>query len=811
MGFRSRLARFAPPIFTFLVLHAPALAQDNPRISRYDVASEVELHVRQAGSLATGPGAESVTAFRFRALGREFDISLVPNERLVTNLRAARVLPGDLNVFRGEIAGVPDSWARFSLIDGRMLGAVWDGNELFLVDSAANLRDFISGNLSDEDILVFRASDVYLRVDDDLHYVSPGSTIRGDQVLLETKETMRRQAASAASAAVPSRGIPLGLILDSEFPETDNESHALFPTNIADGIHSGQVDIHLDVEHIHRFDDTNDPFVSNNAAILLNQLPDIKSATPGLAPLGLAHLLTDRDLTGDTRGIAQFNSLCANAAGTGLTEVRGSTLDGLIMAHEIAHNFGAPHDGEAGSACAGTATTYLMAATINGSDEFSPCSLAQMAPVLDAATCLTEVVDGDISLVVEPVPVAPLVQESISYRYFINNLGGETSFNGFLELSADAGLSFENFTVDYRRCGHQPDELSRTCELGSLYGGESDRVSVRIRPTAVGPLALRAVVSSSNDVDPSNNEVILNFDVQAATDLITRTTVHSPNLRPGESTLVTVTVSNDGDFDTDAVMWIRTDSENAISTNDNCAIIEPRWLECELGTVAAGLSTQIEFLLTVSSEPLSPTSRRSQSAFVDVTATLPDPATANNDATPYANVWGSFMDLGVELVSAPVSLTVGESGEVVIRFSNNGPDVAPDARLSLRSTPPRVNSESVSSTNGVCGTLDVGAVCDFTDLQPGESVEVRYRFQTVDVGVYSFAATSAHYDAYDTDANNNGTNFQVMSESPPIPPRKQSTGGGSAIMFIPLLLLHLLARWGGRCIGRYLPRSASQP
>ena len=90
-------------------------------------------------------------------------------------------------------------------------------------------------------------------------------------------------------------------------------------------------------------------------------------------------------------------------------EVGGRIPDGapaLIAAHEIAHVFGAPHDGEEGGACATTTgNQFLMAPRINGSQQFSACSLAQMAPRVQAASCLQKLSpEGVVQPPVSPVP-----------------------------------------------------------------------------------------------------------------------------------------------------------------------------------------------------------------------------------------------------------------------------------------------------------------------------------------------------------------------------------------------------------------------
>jgi hypothetical protein len=308
---------------------------------------------------------------------------------------------------------------------------------------------------------------------------------------------------------------------------------------------------------------------------------------------------------------------------------------------------------------------------------------------------------------------------------------------------------------------------------------------------------LRTTVSASNDVNPGNNEVILDFNVQAASDLYPRATVHSPNLRPGATTLITAHVFNDGAFDTDAMLTIRTSQLNSVSTRENCVVVSFRWLECQLGNVSAGSSVNRDFEFTVSSDPLAPAGDTSQAVELILSPTLPDSKPGNNTFSQSVKIWGSFIDLTVETISAPTSMLIGESGEVVLEFINNGPDTAPDGHLRF-SFYPQLFAESVSTSRGRCDLVTSGGLCYWDDVLAGERIEVRFKFQTIGVGLQFLTAETRHASAFDTDNNNNGVNAEILSESPPntAPPSgtRPSGGGGAVTFLVPLLLMQLLAR-----------------
>src|SRR6185436_6187026 len=97
------------------------------------------------------------------------------------------------------------------------------------------------------------------------------------------------------------------------------------------------------------------------------------------------HLMTGKNLDGDTIGIAFVDALCDEHSGVSLSDSElGTFFSALVMAHEVGHNFGARHDGVPG-VCAATPQDFLMAPVINGSTAFSACSLNSMAASIAAA------------------------------------------------------------------------------------------------------------------------------------------------------------------------------------------------------------------------------------------------------------------------------------------------------------------------------------------------------------------------------------------------------------------------------------------
>ena len=115
--------------------------------------------------------------------------------------------------------------------------------------------------------------------------------------------------------------------------------------------------------------------------------------------------------------IANLSVLCNDRFGIGLSDVRGGgTAGALIIAHELGHNFGAPHDNQSGSPCRSTPGGFLMNPFLNGSDTFSQCSLAQIQPNVANANCIVAVTPDP-----DPDPDPDII---IFEEHFDRNKGG---------------------------------------------------------------------------------------------------------------------------------------------------------------------------------------------------------------------------------------------------------------------------------------------------------------------------------------------------------------------------------------------------
>ena len=350
------------------------------------------------------------TRMSFSAFGQTFNLLMQKNDALMRNY-SSRLL--DIDLYAGAIEGVDGSWARISIVDGVISGAVYDGLELYMLDAGNMVSESVESAqkevMQQSETVVFRASDVTSSLgcavhgsDDDFSADGHSQfSYEGLVAELQRSRAQQRQAsadaqtgdestaAATTAAATATQQVNLNIVADTQYVATSPngaEAQVLSQMNIVDGIFSEQVGVQFGINDI-RVLSNNGPLTSSNSSTLLTQYRSfIGNDNPGLS-----HLFTGRDIDGNVIGIAFLSGICT-ANGVGVTQAGGrGTVGALTAAHEFGHNFGSPHDNQSGSACASTAGTFLMNPSINGSDQFSQCSLQQIENTLNVRACLVDV------------------------------------------------------------------------------------------------------------------------------------------------------------------------------------------------------------------------------------------------------------------------------------------------------------------------------------------------------------------------------------------------------------------------------------
>ncbi len=325
---------------------------------------------------------ERSLSLQFRAYGRDFRLQLEPNERL-----ALAAAGSSVGLFAGRVEGAQDSWARISVTSGVVRGMFWDGAGLYLVDSARILDSAAAASLRAGDTVIYRLVDTIGRpaaAAANTTYAELGRELRSESVLAHAAE-YRIDVAALGDASFRARYAT----------EREAREEILTRLNNVDGIFVSQLGVQIQVSSID-LDAAAATGLSDstNASQLLSQLANLRMQELDGNARAITFLFTGRQLDDSRVGLAYTRSLCSPVFSVGLARSSiNSGLDSLIAAHEIAHILGAPHDGE--KQCASTPKSrFLMTpALISSESVFSDCSLANMRPMLQSASCVVALND----------------------------------------------------------------------------------------------------------------------------------------------------------------------------------------------------------------------------------------------------------------------------------------------------------------------------------------------------------------------------------------------------------------------------------
>lgn len=472
--------------------------------------------------LASPPGRAS-----FDAYGRRFDLVLESNDRLLAGLdEADRSAISGVRLLRGSLAGVPSSWVRLAIDGERQTGMVWDGRELYVIEPAIEVahRAVNPLGVAGRKPVVYRLSDTQSDAGAATCQVVVPDRSPAKASGLDEYRALVGSLKQAAEASGLAGRLQVSAIADYEFYQYAGSAEAarsriatLF--NDVDGIYSAQVGIQIELAGtITVFQDPADPFTSPDPSTLLDELGEHRRSQSSLSSTGVTHLVTGRDLSGSTVGIAYLSALCLSRYGASLSQGTAS-LVALIVAHEIGHNFGAPHDGEAAvsgqpaNPCESTPRTFLMAPQLNGSDQFSQCSLTQMQPEIDAATCILPVVaTADLALSSTATSTSTNTGQPFALRASVVNRGTAEATNVQLSFTVPGGLVvIDGTATNGGTCATQAGGIA--CAWPSLGAGVTSNVTLNLRADAAGSYSVPAALVATGDSSTGNDA--LDFQVTA--------------------------------------------------------------------------------------------------------------------------------------------------------------------------------------------------------------------------------------------------------------------------------------------------------
>ncbi len=695
------------PLVALVALLGPVPADAGVRVARIHYAEPVVLPGIPSlpASGVQKPSGPAHTSFE--AFGRRFDLQLESNDRVLRKLSAGdrAALPPHA-LYRGTVAGLPGSWVRLTRLPDGVHGLVFDGTDLYVLAPTSAVEDALDVPLrgvAKGATVIYRAADVDGGLGPDFCRVlqpPSGSGPAGSRATAEPAYKAifaeLKANASAITAGLPSKELDLALIGDTQLAAAiaGTTGEMLARLNNVDGIFSAQVGVHVTSGFVNVL--TNNGGMTATAADqLLDQFETYRRATPQAASRGLSHLMTGRDLDGATVGIAYLGTLCSSQFAVSLSQTYQDTFySSLIAAHEVGHNFGAPHDGAPG-ACSTTAQTYLMSPTINGSSTFSQCSLDQMAPKVNAATCLTAPTFADVAVEFASASIPAYTKQEIHVPVDVVSGGNLGIDQTVLTLSTSGSMAIRGASVPGGTCATEGSTW--TCQLGTLAAGTRRQVDVVVRGDFISAATLLASVQARADTVPTNNDASVQVVFSSPADGSLALSSSSLSAYVGQAQEFSITASNAGPLalENASVVMQNPGLFNVASAGGagvSCTTT-PAEISCTVGTIPPGESRRIDISLV---------GTRAWGNTVPVSIRSANDDIHSNDQVYLTIKALPLVELTLTAEPGPTLIKIGGTITQSFTLRSAGPQPVNGASLTLQPSQ-EMEIVAVTGTDAVCG------------------------------------------------------------------------------------------------------------
>lgn len=661
----------------------------------------------------------------FDAFGRRFQLELVANDRLLAGLSPRNIAQlNQLELFKGTLADSPGSWVRISRVAGELEGAIWDGVELYYIGSRARLQSHLRSPVSaSSSTLMYRSSDSHGGAAEGVCGASSATGAGGAANGLTRYKSLARELKQIAALAAAGE-ISVGLIGDYEFTAVRGSvasMELLSRMNIVEGIFSSQVGINIIVNQVEVFPNDTDPFTTSDSRALLQQVGAYRSSSPTLRSHALVHLVTGKVLRDLVLGVGYIGSLCEATTGVGLSEEQGFAPDtALIMAHEIGHNFGAQHDGEAGSVCSATPKTFLMSPNANGSSTFSQCSIDTMHSEIGSAACVMPARQRDVAVTAPVSPIVTVVNGSFELAADISSIGDAPARDIFVSVVSPFSYPFTSMSMPGATC--QITQGGGSCRIAELGPDEVTRLTATINaPPSPGTQEFVIQAQASYEQSTANNMVRIPVQVNAIFDAAIDITPAAPVAVAGTPFDVDVDVTATGagvlqglnaTFNLYGLNMVSGPCTQTYANLD-CPIGtlvpgETRRLHLTLVATTAGTSTSGNVTLTLASAPYEPL--RSRSFNVSVAAAI---------------------DLAIDGLPRERIALVGETVELPVTIRSVGAQPMPNAQI--RFTHALNVATEFLAPGATCSEVGHELTCDLGTLANGDVVHATLKLTSQDV------------------------------------------------------------------------------
>jgi uncharacterized repeat protein (TIGR01451 family) len=767
----------------------------------------------------------SYATLSFSAFGRQFDAELRHNAMLTRRLPPERRRDlADIRIWEGGLTGLSGSWIRITTQGDYASGAFWDGESLYNIEP-------------------YESALPHLVAPDPSHaggtivYQSMLPLIPAGDVVVDTHpDTDTAIADPGASGPLPAfkpalqQGLELdlGVVGDAEFGgryRTSAQAQALSQINVADAIFVQQLGVHLRVAELQIFTPETDPFSSTDPFTLLRQLEGFKAWTPEFAALGLVHLLTGKTLDRvDSRniiGVANTGTVCSTRYGAALS------AEGYVVAHEIAHNLGAPHDAEAGSPCESSPRGHVMDPEMLSSfNIFSACSIEQMRNRLAMAGCLSPLPASDLVVTVSQAPAEVSGNSPFAVSFELAAAGTEDLLAVEVELEALGGVTVTGIEAawPYRQSVNCSwDQSPMLCTTHRIERNRSLQLRLSLEATQLGEIVIDADAWALNDSDPANNRASVSVDVLPAIRLDVERFSVSPEVAiPGEIVQLATTIANNGLVGaTDVQIRIDTIPEffefsHASLTNGGACAAQSdstTWL-CPVGALDVGQQADVAFELRA----LHPGTIGNIVSTGDFSISLlaAEPDVGQGAATAKLSVNSAVAD-AVLTISGPSSPVQNGRARFEITIENLGPDPIDEATVVYSHEGLEWGSRIGLEWGPGCfrtGEWEARCTRRRMNLAAGQSRTMILATGPALIEGSYIAEATVHLRASDPTPNNNTASLAWSVVAPPTQTTSQPSSaggsGGGGAMTLPWLLL-LAAQWYWQSRRRKLDAVRSRP
>ena len=496
-------------------------------LSNATAAPSLKILYHEAIRPDTRQASGHTRSMSFEAYGRRFNLTLQPNRNIGRAIPAGR---SDIEALSGQVDGQPGSWVRMTRTRTGWHGMLSDGQELYAVEPAADVSGaLVQSSPASSATVMYRLKDALLPVGpafcmvlnpDGTPYtgaVDASSDAAAGSDGHMTAKMLYNSVVRDAAVAAPDLELTVGVIADYEFYQNfsdDPEGAIIARMDMVDGIWSSQVGVKISLAPLTVLKTAAEPFTKTAPGDLLGQVRQYRSSHSSQMQTGLTHLMTGRDMDGDIVGIAYMGSVCNSQSADSLSEGNHSTLmSALIAAHELGHNFNAPHDGAAG-ACSKTPQTFLMAPKINFSNQFSSCSLDQINARIKTAQCLAPYEAPDVVVELPATLVGAVVNTAFTLSFTAHAIGDDASNDVTAIAALPANLMLESATAPGSSCSIDGSTL--TCALGKLLPQETREIEMSVVGKATGTGTATFSVASPNDYVVDNNSAQATVEISAA-------------------------------------------------------------------------------------------------------------------------------------------------------------------------------------------------------------------------------------------------------------------------------------------------------